>query len=127
MAHTGPVYQWEIYWADLEPHVGTEQAGERRPVLVVSNDDANSAFGTVTAVPLTKLEGKERAPRLFEVQLPQGLIPNGYTSLALPHQIRTLSKRRLLQRAGTLMDRDARYRVQTGILEHLGIEVEEED
>jgi len=58
MAHVGKVYQWEILWADLEPHVGSEQAGEHRPVMVVSTDGANAAFGTVPVVPLTKLEGK---------------------------------------------------------------------
>ncbi|MGI6132104.1 MAG: type II toxin-antitoxin system PemK/MazF family toxin [Bacillota bacterium] len=28
-------YQWSIFWADLDPAVGSEQAG-KRPVLVVS-------------------------------------------------------------------------------------------
>lgn len=123
MAHVGPVYQWEIFWADLEPHVGTEQAGERRPVLVVSNDDANALFGTVTVVPLTKLEGKGRSPKLFEVSLPRGIIPNGLTPLALPHHVRSISKRRLLKRAGSLADGWARDRVHDGILDHLGVDV----
>ncbi len=124
MAHVGPVYQWEIFWADLEPHVGTEQSGDRRPVLVVSNDDANALFGTVTVVPLTKLEGKGRSPRMWEVSLPSGIIPNGLTPLALPHQIRSISKTRLLSRAGSLSEVLARDRVQDGILDHLGIELE---
>jgi mRNA interferase MazF len=127
MAYLGKVYRWELYWADLEPHVGTEQAGERRPVLVVSDDDANAAFGTVTVVPLTKLEGKGRLPRFFEVELPRGVVPNGYTSLALPHQIRTISKTRLLERIGILAAVGARHDVEYGILDHLGIEYDEAD
>ena len=125
MAYVGKVKRWELYWADLEPHVGTEQAGERRPVLVVSTDEANATFGTVTTVPLTKLEGKGRSPKFFEVILPSGIIPNSHTPLALPHQIRTLSKTRLLERIGSLDHPRARDRVERGILDHLGIEIED--
>jgi mRNA-degrading endonuclease toxin of MazEF toxin-antitoxin module len=126
MAHVGPVFRWDIFWADLEPHVGTEQAGDRRPVLVVSNDDANRVFGTVTIIPLTKLEGKGRTAKLFEVELPRGIIPNPFTPLALPHQIRTVSKTRLLDHVGVLRDPEARDRVESGIMDHLGIEYEDE-
>lgn len=127
MAYLGKVYRWELYWADLEPHVGTEQAGARRPVLVVSNDTANAAFGTVTVIPLTKLEGKGRSPSFFEVELPAGTVPNGYTSLALPHQIRSISRTRLLEWIGELDSTDARQSVENGILHHLGIEFDEVD
>jgi mRNA interferase MazF len=127
MAYLGQIRRWDLYWADLEPHVGSEQAGERRPVLVVSNDHANAAFGMVTTIPLTKLEGKSRAPKFFEVVLPNHIIPNRYTPLALPHQIRSVSKTRLLERIGVLDDAGARDRVEFGILDHMGIEFEDPD
>lgn len=127
MAYLGKVYRWELYWADLEPHVGTEQAGDRRPVLVVSNDGSNTTFGTVTVIPLTKLEGKGRSPNFFELELPAGTVPNHYTSLALPHQIRSISKARLLEWIGVLDGADARHTIEDGILHHLGIEFEEAD
>jgi len=38
MAYLGPVARWDIFWADLNEVVGREQAGSRRPVLIVSND-----------------------------------------------------------------------------------------
>lgn len=38
MAYLGPVRRWDVFWADLEPTVGREQAGDHRPVLVVSSD-----------------------------------------------------------------------------------------
>jgi hypothetical protein len=44
----------------------------------------------VTTIPLTKLEGKGRTPKFFEVVLPNHIIPNHYTPLALPHQIRSV-------------------------------------
>lgn len=125
MAYVGPVQRWELYWADLEPAVGSEQAGSSRPVLVVSNDRANAAFRVVTVLPLTKLEGKGRPPRVFEVPLPAHLLHDAFTPLALPHQIRTIAKERLLERVGRMDDADARFRVEAGILDHLGIEFEE--
>ncbi|HET9983429.1 MAG TPA: type II toxin-antitoxin system PemK/MazF family toxin, partial [Longimicrobiales bacterium] len=60
MAHQGPVSRWEVYLVDLEPHVGSEQGGERRPAIVVSNDGFNQHFDVITVVPLTKREGKKR-------------------------------------------------------------------
>ena len=49
------VLRGEIYWADLDPTQGSEQAG-RRPVLVLSEDVFNARSGTVIAVALTSQE-----------------------------------------------------------------------
>ncbi len=43
--------QFAIFWADLNPVVGREQAG-RRPVLVISNDIENQ-MDNITIVPIT--------------------------------------------------------------------------
>ena len=43
------ILRGEIYWADLNPVRGSEQAG-LRPVLVVSHDVFNAGSGTVIAV-----------------------------------------------------------------------------
>jgi mRNA-degrading endonuclease toxin of MazEF toxin-antitoxin module len=61
------------------------------------------------------------------VELPPGTIPNGLTSLALPHQIRSISKTRLLKWIGVLDAEDARDVVESGILDHLGIEFTDGD
>jgi mRNA interferase MazF len=126
MAYLGAVGQWDVFWADLDPAVGSEQAGESRPVLVVSNNGANSFFRVVTVVPLTKLEGKGRKVKRFEVELPKGIVGNDYTSIALPFQIRTIDKKRLLEKVGHLTDQGARDRLEKGILEHLGIAFDDE-
>jgi mRNA-degrading endonuclease toxin of MazEF toxin-antitoxin module len=42
----------EIYYANLNPAVGSEM-NKRRPVLVVSNDANNRAADTVTIIPIT--------------------------------------------------------------------------
>ena len=45
-------YQWGIFWANLEPVRGSEQAGTR-PVLVISAEEANQALPIVAVVALT--------------------------------------------------------------------------
>jgi mRNA interferase MazF len=38
-------YQWNIFWAALDPSKGSEQAG-KRPVLVVSIEEVNQVLPT---------------------------------------------------------------------------------
>lgn len=126
MAYIGAVHRWDMFWADLEPGVGSEQKGERRPVIVVSNDGFNAVFPVVTIVSATKLEGKQRKPYEFEVVLPEGAITEDHASIVMPHQVRTISKMRLLEHIGTLEDEGFREQIENRLLEHLGIAFEEE-
>ena len=126
MAYRGPVSRWEIYWVDLEPHVGREQGGERRPAVVVSNDGFNPHFDVVTIVPLTKREGKKRMVYAFEVLSPD-LVGTGHESIIMPQQVRTISKMRLLERIGALSDDALRAKIEYRLMEHLGIEFEAEE
>lgn len=82
MAYTGVVRGWDLYWADPDYPVGSEQAGNRRPVLVVSNDGINAFLPVVTQIPLTKLEGKARRIYPFEGGLPKEIVGSGWTSIA---------------------------------------------
>lgn len=43
------ILRGDIYWADLDPTQGHEQAG-RRPVMVLSQEVFNERSGTVIAV-----------------------------------------------------------------------------
>jgi mRNA interferase MazF len=126
MAHLGLVSRWEIYWVDLEPHVGSEQGGERRPAIVVSNDGFNPHFEVVTVVPLTKREGKKRKIYPFEVLSPD-LIGTGHESIVMPQQVRTISKLRLIERIGAVGDEGLRDEIENRLIEHLGIEFEPEE
>ena len=119
------IQQWDMYWADLDPSVGSEQGGESRPVLVVSNDGFNARFAVVTVLPLTKATGKERKVYLFEVLLPASTAGNPEDSIIMPQQIRTVSKMRLKERMGTLSDSEIRRVVEDKILDHLGISLDE--
>lgn len=126
MPYSGAVRRWDIYWADLEPAVGSEQRGERRPVIVVSNDGVNANLAVVTVVPATKAEGKKRKLYPFEVLLPAGTITNAHASVIMPYQIRTISKMRLIERIGRLEHPVYRDQIENRLLEHLDIAFEEE-
>jgi mRNA-degrading endonuclease toxin of MazEF toxin-antitoxin module len=123
---TGAVYRWDMFWADLEPGVGSEQKGERRPVIVVSNDGFNAAFPVVTVVPATKAAGKRRTPYPFEVLLPAGTITTKHESIVMPHQVRTISKLGLIERIGSLEGGTFREQLENRLLEHFGIAFEQE-
>jgi len=85
---------------DLDPVVGSEQAG-RRPVVIVSREPANAALPVVTAVPLTS---RKRGRRIYpnEALIPRGEAGLSRESVAMAHQVRTVSKRRLAKRLGHL-------------------------
>lgn len=126
MAYTGPVRRWDVFWADLNPAVGREQAGERRPVVVVSNDGVNANLDVVTVLSATKREGKKRKVYPFEVVLPAGAITARHESIVMPQQIRTISKLRLLERIARLTDLAQRTEIENRLREHLGIQFEAE-
>ena len=128
MAHVGSVNRWDVFWADLEPGVGHEQKGPPRPVVVVSNDGFNGAgFRMVTVVPATKAEGKRRAAYTFEVLLPKGTVTSEHASIVMPHQIRSISTMRLLERIGVVSIVEYQREIENRILEHLGIVFEAEE
>ncbi len=85
---TAKQMHFNLYWANLNPTIGREQAGHR-PVLVISNDIENQ-MDIVTVIPVTS-----RKPRR-EVYPNEVLFTlNGKEAILLCHQIRTISKKRL--------------------------------
>ena len=89
----------ELYYADLSPVVGSEQGGVR-PVLVVQNDVGNKYSPTVIAAAVTSKLDKARLPTHIELSaVDYGLSKN---SVILLEQIRTIDKRRLKERIGSL-------------------------
>ena len=89
----------DLYYAELDPIVGSEQAGFR-PVLVVSNDIGNRYSPVIVVVPITSRRiGKKQLPTHVEVKIPE-LLKNDST--ALTEQIRTVDKLRLKEYIGSL-------------------------
>jgi mRNA interferase MazF len=89
------VRRGDIFYADLRPTVGSEQAGVR-PVLVVQNDVSNRLSPTVVVCALTSQIKRPQLPT--HVVVPD-LDPSS-PSVLLVEQMRTLDKRRLLRRIG---------------------------
>lgn len=81
----------DMYYADLNPAVGSEQDG-KRPVLICSNDLGNKYSPTVVVVPLTCNIMKRQLPTHVTISKADGIDRD---SLALAEQIRTLDRSRL--------------------------------
>ena len=89
----------EIYFANLNPVLGSEQGGVR-PVLVVQNDVGNRYSSTVIVAPITSRVGKARLPT--HVLLPGSELGLPRDSVILLEQLRTIARGRLKSRVGKL-------------------------
>lgn len=108
------VLRGEIYWADLNPVRGREQAG-RRPVLILSNDLFNRRSGTVIAVAITSQPQRAGFPLTFPLP-PERLSKLWWVKIS---QIRTISVERIGKRMGSV-DTDELAQVVDGLLELIG-------
>jgi mRNA interferase MazF len=86
-----------VYWADLNPVKGSEQAG-LRPVVILSRDAFNRRSGTVIAVAITSQP--QRAGFPLTLELTGARLPK--RSWVKISQIRTLSVERLGKKIGTV-------------------------
>lgn len=84
----------QIYMADLNPVIGSEQGG-RRPVVIIQNNLGNRFSPTVIVAAITGQVKRELPThtKLTAVGLPK-------ESTALLEQIRTLDKSRLFEKIG---------------------------
>ena len=62
------ILRGDIYWADLNPVIGSEQGG-LRPVLILSHNVFNERSGTVIAVALTSQPQRAGYPLTFKPTL----------------------------------------------------------
>jgi mRNA interferase MazF len=95
------ILRGEIYWADLDPKKGREQAGQR-PVLVLSQEIFNERSGTVIAMALTSQPQKAGFPLTLELTDPS-LPRRSWIKIS---QIRTLSTERLGKRITRLPEKE---------------------
>ena len=93
------IMRGDLFSACLDPVVGSEQGGIR-PVLVVQNDVGNRYSPTVIVLAITGQVNKTRLPTHVPVEAHgTGLQKD---SVILAEQIRTLDKRRLREKIGSL-------------------------
>lgn len=90
----------DIYYVELEPVIGSEQAG-KRPVVVVQNNIANKHSPTIIVVPITAVIKKTYLPSHIVIYKDKLLKKD---STILIEQIRVIDKSRIISYIGRLSD-----------------------
>jgi mRNA interferase MazF len=91
------ILRGDIYWADLNPARGHEQAG-RRPIIVISQDVFNERSGTVIVMAITSQTQRAGFPLTHKLHS-GGLTKESWAKMS---QVRTLSIDRLSDRVGKI-------------------------
>ena len=96
------ILRGDLYYADLNPVVGSEQGGVR-PVLIIQNNVGNKHSPTIIIAAITSKALKTILPTHCILNAHAGLDRD---SIVLSEQIRTIDKRRLKDYVGTLEHND---------------------
>jgi mRNA interferase MazF len=107
----------EIYYANLNPVVGSEIA-KRRPVLIVSNDINNRVATTITILPLTSNVSQIYPFEVFLEPAQSGL-PK--PSKVQTQQVRTISKLRIQGEVVGCLNEDLMQLVENALKLHLAL------
>ena len=89
----------DIYRADLDPVVGSEQGGIR-PVVIIQNDIGNLHSPTVIVAAVTTRQKKAALPVHVRITAAESGLARD--SVVLTEQVRTLEKTRLSRYMGSL-------------------------
>ncbi|KAB2951837.1 type II toxin-antitoxin system PemK/MazF family toxin [Heliorestis acidaminivorans] len=114
MAH---IRRGEVYYAELNPVVGSEQGGTR-PVLIIQNDIGNQYSPTTIVAAITSQISKAKLPT--HVEVPSSRSGLDRDSVVLLEQIRTIDKTRLREKIG-LLDEDMMSKVAQALEISLGL------
>ena len=106
----------EIYRANLDPVVGSEQGGIR-PVVIIQNDMGNRHSTTVIVAAVTTSSKKPNLPVHVAVTAEESGLR--YDSVVLLEQVRTLEKSRLTKYLGCVKP-DAMRRIDRALALSLG-------
>lgn len=89
---TDDIKKGDIYYASLNPIIGSEQSGNR-PVVIVQNNIGNKYSPTVLIAPITsKVNSKPNLPTHIFIKKNGKII---HDSIILIEQIRVIDKQRL--------------------------------
>ncbi len=109
----------DIFYADLNPYIGSEQGGVR-PILIVQNDIGNKYSSTIIAAVITS-QIKAKLPTHVKIK---GYGLNKDSTICL-EQIRTIDKCRLREYVGRLDD-ELMGKVDSAINVSFGIQIRKE-
>lgn len=108
----------DVFYANLNPVIGSEQKGER-PVVVVQNNLANKHSPTLIVVPITAVIKKDYLPTHILIKKNKFL---KYNSMILVEQIRVVDKLRLKAYLGRLDD-DEMKKIDNAIIQALSLKI----
>lgn len=95
----GNIRRGEIFLANLEPILGSEQGGIR-PVLIIQNDLGNQYSTTTIIAPITSSVMKKEYPTNVFIKKEDNAIKRDSTILL--NQIKAIDKRRIIKKLGVL-------------------------
>ena len=107
----------EIYFADLDPHYGSEQGSERSVIVTQNNTENKFAPTVIVAAVTSKVSKKPNQPTHVLIEKNPAF---SRPSVVLLEQIRTLDKRRLREHMGRL-DEAQMQRVDNAIAVSFGL------
>ncbi len=87
------IKQFDVFWVNLDPTQGSE-IQKTRPCIIVSPDEMNEVLKTITVVPITST--------LIDWPFRTTILSTAKISSAACDQIRTITKERLVTKAGSL-------------------------
>lgn len=104
-----------IYFANLDPTIGSE-IRKKRPVLIVSNDANNQAASTITVIPITS-----NVKKIFPFEVLLKIKDSGLQkpSKAQCQQIRTISKLRITGKSVGEVNLAIMKKVEEALILHL--------
>ena len=109
----------DVFYADLDPIIGSEQGGVR-PVLVVQNNVGNKYSPTVIVLPISSAK-KTKMPTHIRIFGSKMLSEN---SVIMAEQIRTIDRNRLKDYVGSV-DLEVMEKVDKAIKISIGVNVNE--
>ena len=95
------VSRGDVFYADLNPVIGSEQGGVR-PVLIIQNNIGNKYSPTVIVSAITSKIDKAKLPTHLEISSETSNLEKD--SVILLEQIRTIDKKRLQRHVTHLND-----------------------
>jgi mRNA interferase MazF len=116
--NTKDIRRGDIYYADLDPVVGSEQGGIR-PVVIIQNDTGNRFSPTVIVSAITTSKTKHHIPT--HIYIPRNTAGLPADSTILTEQVKTLDKKRLIRFVGSL-NRDMMEQVNKALAISFGFE-----
>ncbi|WP_044477001.1 type II toxin-antitoxin system PemK/MazF family toxin [Oceanobacillus massiliensis] len=111
----------DIYLVDFGQNIDTCKQNGIRPVIVVSNNKANSHSSVITVVPLTtKINKKRYLPTHVYIPVSKGSGLNS-RSIALAEQVEAIDKERLIKKKGRVTSKVIMAKITMALQIQIGV------